>query len=111
MLKNLRSNDNGMVLLTVLIVVLTMMVLVIAIINIRVSSISLVENEIKEIQAETLARGALAYIIANQYAGGNSASFELIEDLGQDFTMRAIIDFSSSGLGGTTNILSVNIYY
>ncbi|MBF0521851.1 MAG: hypothetical protein HQL24_02225 [Candidatus Omnitrophica bacterium] len=77
-LKELKENEKGVVFILVVSVIIVMMILVISIISINTSQVTSVESEVKRIQAETLAMGALDYsysVLATNnailYSGGN----------------------------------------
>ena len=74
MLSDLKSNERGVVFVTVLIIIITTMVLTISALSLNISQIKSTENELKYIQAKVLADGGLFQIIANQFSSSPSNS-------------------------------------
>ena len=77
MLRTLKNNKKGVVFVTVLMIIIVMMVLAISIISMNVSQVMVAESEVKRIQAEIIAFGAIAYTFANQASSspGNDITY------------------------------------
>ena len=113
MLRQLKNNKEGIVLVVVLMVVLTMMVIVLSIISLRTSAIKITETEVLQIQSELLAKGTLAYVIANRYAGGNALSYTFQDEL---YNRIYYTEVTYNGLGVNingilTNTLKITVSY
>jgi type II secretory pathway component PulK len=72
MLKELRKNEKGIVFVTVLMIIIVMMVLAVSVISMNVSQVSITEAEIKRVQSEIIAMGALARTFGNQMSSSPS---------------------------------------
>ncbi|MDP8212187.1 MAG: hypothetical protein P9X22_02705 [Candidatus Zapsychrus exili] len=97
MLKNLKNNENGVVFIMVIAIIMVMMVLVISVLSMNTSQVISTEDEVRRIQAETLAMGALDYsfeLAENSTLGTGPLYNETID--GTVFSVST--DFSSSDL-------------
>ncbi len=111
MLKNLKQNENGMVLVTVLMVVMIMMILSVSILSMNTSQIMLNEGQVRRIQAETLVFGALYYAIANQLSSTPSNNITLPTTLG-NITFNISTSLSNTTLTGfEANDLTIAVDY
>jgi hypothetical protein len=106
MLKELRNNDRGVVFVTVLIVIITTMVLAISALSLNISQIKSTENELKYLQAKTLADGGLVRIVADQFSASPSTSDTYSETVG-DTTFTVTSNIDTSGPGGPIGSNSV----
>lgn len=111
MLRQLRENEKGVVFITVLVIILVMMTLTVSIISMNVTQTVSTEAEIRRIQAEVLALGALPYTFSNQLAGSASDFITYTETLGNTiFTITANV--SGPGLPNyVTNGLDISVTY
>ena len=75
MLRNLKNNENGMVFVTVLMIVAIIMTITIGIISLNVSQVTFTEKEIERVKTELLAQGMLAYVFSNRMTGTTANSF------------------------------------
>jgi uncharacterized membrane protein affecting hemolysin expression len=66
MLKDLRKNEQGLVFVAVLSIIIVVMILTVSILSINVSQVSVSEEEVRRLQAEMLAQGAMTRMFANQ---------------------------------------------
>jgi len=66
MLKGLKNNEHGIILMTVLMIILVLMVLTVSMVSMNMNQVFIAESEIRRIQAESLATGVLAYMHATQ---------------------------------------------
>ncbi len=82
MLKSLKNNEKGVIFVTVLMIVIVMMVLVVSIVSMNVSQVTLAENEIRRVQAEILAMGALARTYGNQLSNSTGNFIQYTVDFG-----------------------------
>ena len=111
MLRKLKDNRQGLVLVTVLVIVMVMLVLTVTMLSLNVSQVMTAENEVKRIQAENLAIGALSYTFSNQMITPSSEPLSLPETLDSvHYTVTATRDASQSGLYGT-NPLNITVNY
>ena len=100
-----------MVFVTVLMIIIVMMILTVSIVSLNVTQVMRTEGEVKHIQAEYLALGAIPYLYANQWTNsqGNVITYNETLD-GIPFTV--IANRSGSGLGGyNTNNLAITVNY
>jgi len=74
MLRNLKRNKKGIVFVTVLMIIIVLMILAISVISLNVSQVLVTENEVRRLQAEVIALGALAKIYGYKLSNG-SANF------------------------------------
>lgn len=81
MLKRIPNNEDGVVFVTVLVLVISMMILAVTIINLQLNQATLSEREIARIRSELVATGALQYYIAHEFSNNTVKSFGLSETL------------------------------
>lgn len=109
MLRQLRANDQGIVFVTVLLIIIVMMILTISIVSLNVTQVVNTAGEAKNIQAQYLAMGAIPLLYANQWSTSRGASVTYTETLGgTQFTILA--NLNGPGLYNT-NSLFVNVAY
>lgn len=95
MLSNLKNNKQGVVFVTVLIMIITAMVLTISALSLNISQIKSTENELKYIQAKVLADGGLVRIIQKQFESNPLNTDFYTETVGDTtFTISSNIDAS-----------------
>lgn len=111
MLRQLRQNDHGIVFVTVLMIIIVMMVLTVSIVSLNVTQVLRTSGEVKHVQAEYLALGAIPYLYANQWTASPDNVISYTETLdGTLFTVA--VNLGGPGLGGyNTNSLFVNVTY
>ena len=102
MLKYLKKNKKGIVFVTVLAIIMVMMVLVISILGMNSTRVMISEEEVRRIQAETLAMGVSTAIFANQAAGTFTpgTSTQILDNT--TYTIGTLRGTASSGIYGTT---------
>ena len=109
MLRQLRQNDHGIVFVTVLMIIIVMMILTVSIISLNVTQVMRTAGEIKHVQAQYLALGAIPYLYANQWTASPDNVITYTETLdGIPFTVTA--NLSGSGIYSTNN-LSIDVTY
>lgn len=90
MLRQLRENNQGIVFVTVLMIVIVMMILTVSILSLNVSQVVRTTGEIKHVQAEYLGLGAIPYLYANQWTASPDDAITYTETLdGTLFTVTA----------------------
>ena len=111
MLRQLRENERGVVFVTVLMIIIVMMALTVSIVSLNVTQVTRTAGEVKHVQAEHLALGAIPYLYANQWTASPDNTITYTETLdGTLFTV--VANLSGPGLGGyNTNSLSINVTY
>ena len=111
MLRQLRNSDRGVVFVTVLMIIIVMMILTVTIVSLNVTQVMRTSGEIKHVQAEYLAMGAVPYLYANQWTLAPDNMITYVETLGGvPFTVTA--NLSGSGLGGyNTNNVAITVSY
>jgi len=93
MIKELKKDKQGIVFITVLIIILVTMVLAISALSLNVSQVKSTENELKYIQAEVLSDGALFQILTDQFSATPSTTISFNETVGYtEFTVDVEID-------------------
>jgi len=98
MLKSLRKNNQGVVFVTVLMIIIVMMVLTISILSINVSQVVSTEEEVRRVKAEVLAKGFLWLMSANQMSQTPGTFIDETFDLdGTTFYVAANLDTSHGG--------------
>jgi hypothetical protein len=108
MLKNIKNNERGVIFVTVLIIIIVSMVLAVSVLSLNISQVKNSEDELKYIQAKTLAEGGLAQFLTGQWSGTNAVSFS--ETLGNTtFTIISNFYTSGSALNQTYNSLPLSI--
>jgi len=75
MLRNLKNNENGIVFVTVLMIVVVIMTITVGIISLNVSQVTFTEQEVQRIKTEMLAQGMVAYVYSNRMTGVANNSF------------------------------------
>lgn len=94
--------------MTVLMIIIVMIILTISIISMNVNQVLVSEAEVKRVQAEILAMGALAYTFANQSSGSPGSSIIYEETLDNvTFTVNSQVSACGDCPFGTN---SLNIY-
>ena len=68
MLKQLKNNDNGIIFITVLFIIIIMITLTVGIMSLNVSQVKTTEGDVKRIQAEAAAMGAVSRMLAVQHS-------------------------------------------
>ncbi|HNV23638.1 MAG TPA: hypothetical protein PLH56_01335 [Candidatus Omnitrophota bacterium] len=63
-IKKISNNEKGVVFILVISIIMVMMILTISILSINTSQVVSTEEEVRRIQAETLAMGAMEYVVA-----------------------------------------------
>ena len=76
MLRELKNNQRGIILITVLLIVIVMMIVTVTVISLNISQVQTSENEVRRLQAEILSMGGMYYTTLNQVS--NSAGNVLI---------------------------------
>ena len=111
MLRQLRQNERGVVFVTVLMIIIVMMALTVSIVSLNVTQVTRTAGEVKHVQVEHLALGAIPYLYANQWTASPDNTITYTETLdGTLFTV--VANLSGPGLGGyNTNSLSINVTY
>ena len=105
MLRQLKNNNRGVVFVAVLMITLVMITITVAIVHTNISRVMATEDGIKRIQAEMLAKGMLAYVLANQLSSSNSDLINTSVTLGNvTFDIVANLDRSADGIYGTDNL-------
>lgn len=111
MLKQLKNNNNGVVFVTVLMIIIVMIILTISIVSMNVNQVLVSEAEVKRIQAEILAMGALARTFANQ-SSDSPADYISYEETLDDVTFTVESQVSPcAGCPFGTDSLTINISY
>jgi len=111
MLEKFKKNNKGVVFVTVLMIIMVMIILSISILSLNVSQLMTTEKEIRRIQAEVLATGAFAYILADQQNAVPTNPILLSHTLdGLAFSVTARIDPSGTGIF-STNVTTVSVDY
>ena len=113
MLKNLKSNNRGIVFVTVLIIIIVAMVLAVSALSLNVSQVKSTEDELKYIQARMLAEGGFARIYINQISSSPSSSIIYTETLGNTaFNINASIDNAGPGpIGSESSPAAVEVTF
>ena len=111
MLKQLKSDQKGVVFVTVLMIIIAMIILTVSIISMNVNQVLVSETEVKRIQAEILAMGALAYTFANQLSNSPGDFITYTQTLDNvTFTVVSnVATCSSCPLG--TDSLNIDVSY
>lgn len=111
MLKPLRNNEQGIVFVTVLMIIIVMMTLTVSILSMNVTQVMTTQDEIRRIQARVLAMGAIPYMFANQASGSSANYITYTETLG-NITFDVSANISGSGLSDSlTNGLNIQVSY
>ena len=111
MLKSLKKNQNGIILITVLTIIIVIALLTISMVQLNLNQSLIAEGEAQRVQLEAAARGGLAFFYANLASSSpsatNSISYNTLLD-GTPYTVTATL--SGPGLAGTnTNALTVTV--
>ncbi|MBI5415746.1 MAG: hypothetical protein HZA29_02920 [Candidatus Omnitrophica bacterium] len=111
MLRQLRTNDKGIVFVTVLLIIIVLMILTVTIVSLNVTQVVNTAGETKNIQAQYLALGAIPFLYANQWSSSPGNVITYTETLGtRQFTVT--MNLGGPGLAGyNTSSLSVNVVY
>jgi type II secretory pathway component PulK len=112
MLRQLQNNNRGVVFVMVIMTVIILMILAVSIISMNTSHILVTEDEVKRIQAETLAAGAYIFAFANQTSSTASSTPAIAPvTLGNiTYTITATRDGTCTGLNDT-DCLDITVDY
>ena len=111
MLRDLKKNNDGLVLVTVLMVIIAMLVITLTMLSLNVSQVMTTEREVKRLQAETLGLGVLTYAFFNQMNNPSPTTINDTEYLDNvDYSYTATTDSSPAGLYETYP-LNVTVNY
>jgi len=95
-LRNLKNNENGIVFVTVLMIIVVIMTITVGIISLNISQVTFTEQEIQRVKSEMLAMGTLAYVFANQLTSSPSNSISLPQTLdGISYTVNASVNYGA----------------
>lgn len=83
------KNEDGVIFVTVTMIIIVMMVLTVTIISLNVSQVVTTEEETHRLQAGTLAEGILYRIVAQQQTGGGLTYSSTYNLDGYDFVVSA----------------------
>jgi hypothetical protein len=112
MLRDLKNNNNGVVFITVLIIVIVTMILAISALSLNISQIKNTENELKHIQDELLYDGALARFLINQFSSSPSNTIIYPETVGNTtFSIVANIEGGSGPIGSNSIPLDITVSF
>jgi len=112
MLKDLKNNEHGIVFVTVLIIIITTMVLAVSALSLNISQIKSTENELRYIQAKTLADGGLVQILSTQFVGNPELTNSYTKVLGNTtFTILSDITAVAGPAGSDTVELDVLVTF
>ena len=104
MFRELTNNNRGIVFVTVLIIIIVAMVLAISVLSLNISQVKSSEDELKHIQARTLAEGGLAQILINALSVSSGNVITFTETVGNtSFTVVANIDSAGAGPAGSAS--------
>ena len=111
MFRDLRKNNKGVVFVTVLMIIIVMAVLTVSIISLNVNQSMLTEGEAKRMNAETLALGGLAVMLANQQSA-RPKNYITYLNLIDGISYNVQINLAGAGLPGTgTSALNISVTY
>ena len=114
MLRQLKNNNRGLVLVVVLMVIAVMSILTISLISLSVSRVNLAEEETRRIKSSLFGTGALVQLFAQVQSGviGNSVSSTegQTADDPIDYSVSGVTGAAGTGSEGTTP-LSVNVTF
>lgn len=107
----IKNNKEGVVFVTVIMIIIVMMVLAISAISMNITQMNVLEKEIKSVQSEAIAYGALARMYGIQQTAGADPTLTYSEVLGNTtFTVTADIIDNDSGYDDTDS-LNINVGY
>lgn len=99
MLRDLKNNENGIVFVTVLMIIVVIMTITVGIISLNVSQVTFTESEIQRIKSKMLAMGTLAYVFAKHMTATPSNSISLTETLdGITYAITANVNYGTDDL-------------
>lgn len=94
-----KTNQNGVVLITVLMISIVLMTLTVSVLSMNVNHALISEQEIRRTQAEILARGALGLTIAEQMtAAAPSDTIQYTKDI-NNITFNIVSNLIPTGTG------------
>lgn len=111
-LATIKTNQNGVIFITVLMIIIALAAVAVTIISLNVSQISTTEDEVKRIQAEMLSMGAIAYTFADRQGGGTADTITLDEQLdGVAFPVEVTVATGAPTGPNNTRALNINADY
>ncbi|MBN1869614.1 MAG: pilus assembly PilX N-terminal domain-containing protein [Candidatus Omnitrophica bacterium] len=114
MFRELRNNKQGMIFVTVLIIIVVAMVLAVTILSLNISQVKSSEDEFKHLQAKLLAEGGLAIMLINRLSGPpGDGEISYTETLGNTtYTIVSNVDSSSTApVGYSTNPFTIDVTF
>lgn len=106
------QKNNGFILAMVLMMMLVLSILAICILNMNLGQTLIAEEQIKQVKANLLSKGGMAYLYANQKSASPSNNFTLPSETldGVTYTTTITLDNTNSGLNDT-NALNITTSY
>jgi len=111
MLKTLQNNNRGVIFVTVLMIIIVMIAITITILSLNVTRVTTAEDEVRRIQAETLATGALSYAVASQQGSTPANNITLQETMGNTLFSVDILRSTSATGPNATDPLTISVSY
>ena len=111
MLRELKKNETGIVMVTVLALSIMMAVMALGVLSLNVSQVKMDEQQVDRIKAQQLALGAWAVAYSNMTQGGSTNNMILSEVLdGQTYNVSVNPSTPNSG-PNVTDPYQINITY
>jgi hypothetical protein len=113
-LKKVKTNESGIIFVTVLVLIIVMVIMTVSILSMNVSQVMVTESEVKRIQAEMLAQSSVDYFNAYQQV---AVPLNTLPTVTQPLAGSGVVynvgiskDVSSDGINNTHN-LTITISY
>lgn len=102
MLRELKNNERGIILITVLMIVITMMIVTVSIVSFNISQVTTAENEVRRLKAEVLGLGGVFYALANyQSLAPSNVITQMFALDGFSYTVLTNLGTAGPGPGGS----------
>ncbi len=106
------KNKQGIVLVTVLMMIIVISVLVISIMNMNLGQLLSSEEQAKQIKAEILAKGMVHYVNANQQSASPSNTISFSRNIdGISYSVTANLTAGSIGIMNETDTVTIGVTY
>jgi len=100
------AKEDGIVFVTILMIIMIMMTVTIGIISLNVSQVQFSESEVRRLKSEMMAHGVMAYVFANQLTASAAPTLTVSRPLdGITYTVNATVTDNDSGPTGADPLL------
>jgi len=111
MLKDLKNNESGIILVTVIVITIVIVILTVGILSINTGQVISGENEIRRVKAQILSQGAMWLAIARRNNGENPTNFSFSQPIDNRIFSANIVTSGPVATPNQTNKYLINLTY